>query len=229
MRNVFISALGWAAIMGLALPAAAQNLVTNPSFESPVLSAAQIQQDSIPAWTGAVADGNNYGAFNNPAHIAAKDGANVAFVNLVAGATEGLVQRVATVAVGETYDASAWFGRRNGSPQSAVVLELWIGGLVVGGNVVGGTRVASVAPTTIEGGWVRGAVSYAALPGDAGQELRVRLAATSAPGAQANFDHVSVTRRFAAPVPALSQSTMLLLGVMLAAGTALIIHRRRAG
>lgn len=229
MRKIIISSLAAAALVGWALPAAAQNLVSNPSFENPAMGNPGLQQDSIPGWTGTVAGGSNYGAFRNTAHIVAKDGANVAFINSEAGAARGLVQTIGAVAVGERYDASAWFGWRNDNANSSnVALELWVGGVVSGGNITGGTMVASQAPVMVQGTWVQGVASYVVPPADVGKTLRIRLATTSPLGAQTNFDHVSVTKAAPAPVPTLTGWALILLCVLFAGVAAAVIMRPEA-
>lgn len=228
MRKIIISSLAAAALMGWALPAAAQNLVVNPSFESPALGNGAVRQDSIPGWTGTVDGVNNFGEFHNTASIAAKDGTNLAFINSAPNLPQGLVQSIGTLAVGERYDASAWFGWRNDNPGSNVALELWVGGAVSGGNITGGTRVASHAPAMVQGGWVQGVVNYTVPPADAGKTLRLRLATVSASGAQTNFDQVSLTKAAPTPVPTLTGWALILLCVLFAGVASTLIMRPEA-
>lgn len=212
MRKIIISSLAAAAFMGWALPAAAQNLAANPSFENSVLGNGGLSQDDIPDWSGSVAGFSNYGVFNNTDNIVARDGANVAFINVAAGTSRGIAQTIGVVAAGERYDARGWFGWRADNPNAAnVALELWIGGIVSEGNITGGTRVASVAPVMVQDGWVEGAVSYVVTSADAGQVLSIRLATTSLLGSQTNFDDVSVMKSVPTPVPTLTGWALIVL------------------
>ena len=223
MRKIIISSLAAAALMGWALPAAAQS-ISNPSFEDPVGNGV-VRQDSIPGWTGTVDGVNNFGEFNDTASIVAKDGANVAFINTAPNLPQGLVQTIGAVAVGERYAASAWFGWRSDNPRSNVALELWVGGAVSGGDITGGTKVASNAPGMVQGAWVQGVVNYTVPPADAGKTLRIRLATVSASGAQTNFDHVSVTKAAPTPVPTMAGWALILLCVLFAGVASTLIMR----
>lgn len=225
-----IATLSMAAVLlvGSALPAAAQNVVSNPSFETPGLPSGGVLQDFIPSWSGTVSGTNNYGIFHDPLLIAAQNGSNVAFINVAAGETKGLVQTLGPVAAGERYDADAWFGWRADNPNVAnVAVQLWLGGSAVGGDISGGALVASNAPVLVQGAWVQGSATYTASPAQAGQVLRLRLVTTSALGSQTNFDNVSVTRTAPAPVPTMTEWAMILFGTVLAGGAALYVQRRR--
>lgn len=228
MRKIIITSLAAAALMGWALPAAAQNLVVNPSFESQIMGDPGLVQNNINGWAGTNDGVSNFGAFHEAAKIAAKDGANVAYINAAAGSPQGLVQSIGAVVVGERYDASAWFGWRNDNPGSNVALELWVGGVISGGNITGGTKVASHAPAMVQGSWVQGLVNYTVPPADAGKVLRVRLATTSLLGAQTNFDHVSVTKTAPTPVPTLTGWALILLCVLFAGVASTLILRPEA-
>ena len=227
-RNATLS-LAAALFVGSALPAAAQNLVSNPSFETPGLTNGGVSQDYIPGWSGTVSGTNNYGILRNPALIVAQDGSNAAFINVAAGETKGIVQTIGPVATGERYDAGAWFGWRADNANVAdVAVQLWLGGSVVGGDISGGVLVASNAPVLVQGAWVQGAATYTASPAQAGQVLRVRLTTTSLAGSQTNFDNVSVVRTAPPPIPTMTEWALILFGSVLAGAAALYLQRRRA-
>lgn len=226
LRNAVL-ALAAALFIGSALPAAAQNVVSNPSFETPGLTDGDVLQNIVPGWSGTVSGTNNYGTLRNPSLILAQNGSNVAFVNVAAGQTKGLIQTLGPVTVGERYDAAAWFGWRADNPNVAdVAIQLWLGGSVVGGDISGGALVASNAPVLVQNGWVQGTTTYTVSPAQAGQVLRIRLVTTSATGSQTNFDNVSVTRTAPAPVPTMTEWAMIFFTTILAGGAALYIQRR---
>ncbi|MGQ2990600.1 MAG: IPTL-CTERM sorting domain-containing protein [Brevundimonas sp.] len=227
LRKAALS-LAAAILVGSALPAAAQNVVLNPSFEAPVLADGTVQQNFVAGWSGTVSGANNYGILRNPSLIVAQDGSNLAFINVDPGQTKGLVQTLGAVSAGERYDASAWFGWRTDNANVAnVAIQLWLGGSVVGGDISGGVLVASNAPSLVQGAWVQGTTTYTASPAQAGQVLRIRLATTSAGGAQTNFDDVRVARTAPAPVPTMTEWALILFGTIMAGGAALYIQRRR--
>lgn len=212
--------------------ASAQNLVQNPGFEVDVFPSGGGTGGVISDWSGNPDGGIGFGVGHPDASLELQlpkyEGDNYSYMNVPVGQDRGLAQTIGAVALGETYDASAMFGWRNDNVQSVVAIQLWIGGVISDGDIIGGTLVASDSPVTVQGGWVQGTTSYVVAPADVGQLLHVRLMATAnPPGAQSNFDNVSVTRTFIAPVPTMSEWALILLGLMLAGGAALLLQQRR--
>lgn len=215
-----------AALLGFAQPALAQNLVVNPGFEDPVLVPGNVMVNSIPGWTGSTSGCCDYGVSYEIAALPAAGGDNWGYNNNLG--TRAISQQTAEAAVaGVTYTLSAQFGQRTDNVGYTGRLELWAGGSATGGDVPGGTLVGFVEVVSSSGVFVPASLSYTPLPGDPsiGQLLSVRLTRAT-PAGQTNYDEVSLTAT-PPPIPTMTEWAMILLGMSLAAGAALHLHRRR--
>jgi len=213
-----------AAMAFAAAPAAAQNLVSNPSFESPVLTPGNTTLDTIPNWTGPLSGGFGHGVSYEAAVLMTPNGNQWAFTNNQPGFGSIAQQTATTVVVGTTYTLTAEVGRRTDTAQSTTAIQIWAGGTVANGVVTGGTMVASQPVVQSSGAFVSGTTSWVGAAPQAGQLLTVRLV-TSAAAGQVAWDNVSLTA-FVPPVPTLSEWAMILVGLMLA-GTAVVLVQRR--
>ncbi|WP_428149433.1 IPTL-CTERM sorting domain-containing protein [Brevundimonas sp.] len=219
-----------AALALAAVPAAAQNLVSNPSFESPVLTPGNVTQDTIPGgWTGQASGGFGYGVSYEAGILLTPNGTQWAFTNNQ-GATGSIAQQTAkTVVAGATYTLTAEVGlRTDTTAATGTSIQLWSGGTVANGVVTGGTMVASQPIVQSSGAFVSGTASWVGTAPQAGQLLTVRLLTTGASG-QTGWDNVSLTEALppVPPVPTLSEWAMILVGLMLAGTAVLLVQRRK--
>jgi len=114
------------------------------------------------------------------------------------------------VVAGQTYDLSAFVGRRLDVYYAAPTVQL-----LINGNVV----ATATGATPAKGDWLDWTTSYTATAGQAGQSIEVLL---TAPGAQSDFDEVSLT-----VVPEPAAWALMVLGLA-GAGAALRNRRRLA-
>ncbi|MFC5344128.1 IPTL-CTERM sorting domain-containing protein [Brevundimonas staleyi] len=218
-----ICAAGLAALimLGFAQAAAAQNRVANPSFETPTLTAGQTTT-SIPSWT--VSAFNLGGISYNTPELTTSSGNQWLFFN-----SEISQQTTTIIEAGQTYTLKGDFGVRTDRPfptfSEPASLELWAGGTAMDGYVPGGTFIGGTLVGVVAGQFRPGTFVWTVPPGSplVGQRLSVRLA--SAFGDEIAADNISLTTP--STVPTLSEWAMILLGLMLAGGAAVVIQRRR--
>ncbi|MFC5344131.1 IPTL-CTERM sorting domain-containing protein [Brevundimonas staleyi] len=218
-----LCAAGLAALimLGFAQAAAAQNLIANPSFETPTLTAGQTTT-SVPGWT--VNSSRPSGIAYNIPELTTSSGNQWLFFR-----REISQQTTTIIEAGQTYTLTGDFGVRTDRPFPALPqpasLELWAGGTAMNGAIPGGTFIGGTGVDVVAGQFTPGTFVWTVPPGSpfVGQLLSVRL--TPSVGDEIAADNISLTTP--STVPTLSEWAMILLGLMLAGGAALAIQRRR--
>ncbi len=212
-------------------PAAAQtNLVSNPSFELPVLIKGAVQSNNvITNWTGSYT--SNYNEFGVESKtIKSKttsaplyptgipDGNQFAYVNF-----QTIYQNIAatTLTPGHTYTLSAYLG----IPSDILVADTGsIDLTTAGGTFLAGASHLTSAPGT----FTKYTYSFTDTGQYVGQGLQVSLGADGAKNAMhsVDFDNVTLTDTSPAPEPA-EVATLSLIGLGLG-GLLLRARRRKA-
>lgn len=197
-----------AVVLSLAAPAAAQNLLTNGSFESVAITESPwfIRSfSSTPGWTQ-FADGvdlnhNNYDQPGLPVLVDASDGVQFLDVNQ-AGALGGIFQ-VVSATQGATYtlslDATAWATNSIGGILGFELYDPTSNAILASGSFT----------DPVGGAWVTQTLTAAATSGSLGVRIQGLFAAQAGMG----VDNVTLV---AAPVPEPGEWAMMIAGLAVA-------------